>query len=118
MKILVVEPGKAPAERDIPAALASLQEIAEGTIQAIYPFEDSVALICNDEGKLMGLPANRALPEIRDIICGTFAIVGAPPNEERFVSLTEEQLTHYKLRFRCPELFLRIGDSLVVLPDV
>ena len=28
---------------------------------AIYPYEDPVALVCNEEGKREGLPLNRAL---------------------------------------------------------
>ena len=33
-----------------------MQAIVGGQIQALYPWEDSVALICNDEGKLLRLP--------------------------------------------------------------
>lgn len=38
-----------------------MQEIVGGTIQVLYPFAEPVALVCNDEGKLLGLPLNRAL---------------------------------------------------------
>ena len=38
-----------------------LQAAVGGDIQAVYPYEDPVALICNEEGKLLGLPLNRAL---------------------------------------------------------
>ena len=117
MKILFIEPGKAPVEKEISDALRSLQEMVGGTVQAIYPFDDPVALLCNDEGKLLGLPMNRALHEIEDIICGPFAVVGAPPGAESFTSLTEEQLQRYMERFRSPEHFLAVADAVFVLPD-
>ena len=56
MKILLVEPGKKPVLSEIDGSLKSMQEVVGGTIQAIFPFEEPVALICNDEGKLLGLP--------------------------------------------------------------
>lgn len=59
MTILKLEPGKKPEEADIPDTLCAMQEIVGGSIQALYPFGDLVALICNEEGKLLGLPLNR-----------------------------------------------------------
>ena len=47
MKILMVEPGKAPKEKNISGTLDSMQEAVGGTIQATYPFDEPVALICN-----------------------------------------------------------------------
>ncbi|MDR3766771.1 MAG: DUF3846 domain-containing protein [Butyricicoccus sp.] len=66
MKILVVEPNKAPYGTDIPPTLENMQVLVGGLIQAVYPFEEPIALVCNDEGKLLGLPLNRVLymPEI------------------------------------------------------
>lgn len=45
--VLVVEPEKAPYEKTIDAGLSSLQQEVGGYIQAVYPFDDPVALICN-----------------------------------------------------------------------
>lgn len=78
MKILMVEPGKAPKEKNISGTLDSMQEAVGGTIQAIYPFDEPVALICNDDGKLMNLPMCRSIHEIGDIIFGSFFV--APPH--------------------------------------
>lgn len=58
MKVLMVEPGKIPHEADIEPGLRSLQAAVDGLIQAVYPYEDPVALICNEEGKFLGLPLN------------------------------------------------------------
>ena len=50
MKILVCEPGRHPYVKDIEHTLENLQHEADGYIQAIYPFEDQAAVICNEEG--------------------------------------------------------------------
>lgn len=92
MKILIVEPMKLPYEADVPNTLASLQNIVGGTIQAIYPYPDEVALICHDEGKLLGLALNRRIDNY-DIIAGTFCIVGL--SEDNFKSLSPERLQKY-----------------------
>ena len=82
--------------------------------------EEPVALICNEEGKLNGLPLNRALWDedgnLYDIISGTFFLCAAPPDAENFQSLSEEQLLYYEERFRCPEMFLNVNGKLVCLP--
>ena len=97
MKVLVVEPQKPCRVQEIDG-LAAMQQIVGGDIEAVYPFQDSAALVCNAEGKLLGLPMNRPLlDEDRlpyDIICGTFFIAGL--GQEDFVSLTDEQLQRYK----------------------
>ena len=56
MKVLMVQPGEIPHETDIEPGLESLQAAVDGPIQAVYPYEDPVALICNEEGKFLGLP--------------------------------------------------------------
>lgn len=97
MKVLIVEPIKSPYAAKIDSGLESLQKIVGGTIQAVYPFEDEAALICNDEGKLLGLPLNRPLCDedgmIYDIIVGTFLVVGL--TEDDFGSLSEKMIKKY-----------------------
>ena len=58
MRVLVVEPERRPKVREIDDSLKAMQEIVGGYIQPIYPFDDPIALVCNDEGRLMNLPAN------------------------------------------------------------
>ena len=55
MKVLLIMPGNTPREIEIDGSLEAMQNIVGGLIQAIYPFDDPVALVCNDEGKLLGL---------------------------------------------------------------
>ena len=114
MRVLIVEPMKPPREQENSGDLAAMQTIVGGLIQVVYPFEEPIALVCNDEGKLLGLPMNRYIPEIRDVIAGTFFLCGAPPEGENFASLTEEQLQRYIRRFYEPEQFCRLGKNLLV----
>ena len=111
MNILIVEPGKKPRAAEIRDDLESMQAVVGGLIQAVYPFDEPVALVCNDKGKLLGLPLNRCLRledsgAIYDVIAGPFFLCAAPPDSEHFESLTEEQLTRYTERFRNPEFFV------------
>ena len=109
MRILLVEPGKVPRPTEIGDGLEPMQAVVGGAIQAVYPFKEPVALICNEEGKCLGLPLNRVLRldtgEIYDVIAGTFFLCAAPPDSDRFASLTEEQIARYSERFRAIELF-------------
>lgn len=105
MKILFVEPGKEAQPAEIQGALKEMQAIVGGQIQALYPWEDSVALICNDEGKLLRLPLNRMLEDY-DVIAGNFFICGIEGDE--FVSLSDPLMIKYQKKFRYPEL---IGNS-------
>ena len=120
MQVVVVDPKKKPMVQDISPDLESMQKIVGGPIQAIYPFEEPVALICNEEGKLLNLPLNRALRDeegnVYDIISGTFFLCAAPPDSDRFAGLTDQQVKTYMERFTMPEMFLDMGGDLFVLP--
>ena len=121
MLVLMIEPGKAPQRLELNHSLEEMQKAVGGFIQILYPFEDPVALVCNDEGKLLRLPANRALRDesgaVYDIVCGDFFLCGAPPDSDTLGSLTEEQISRYERRFARPELFLNIGGHIICLPD-
>lgn len=97
MKVLVVEPQKPCRVQEI-ESLADMQQLVGGDIEAVYPFQELVALVCNSEGKLLGLPMNRPLLDKDylpyDIIRGTFFVAGL--GQENFVSLTDEQIQRYK----------------------
>ena len=58
MTVLVIEPEKKPYVKDISSGLASLQKEVGGYIQAVYPFDDPVAIICDEEAKLTGKELN------------------------------------------------------------
>lgn len=121
MKILIVAPNQAPQPAEITGTLEEMQQIVGGLIDAVYPFAEPVALICNDEGKLLGMPLNRALydpdtDKMYDTIAGTFFLCGCSPESDCFTSLSEEQIARYAERFHDPETFIRVGNEVVALP--
>ena len=101
-KVLVVAPDKAPEVVDLPDGLDPMQKLVGGWIENVTlegdPDLGGIGLICNEEGKLMGLPWNRFLPEIEDTICGTFFISRFNEDGET-VDLTVNDIMKYSLRF-------------------
>lgn len=116
--VLVVEPQKEPYKKEITNDLASLQKEVGGYIQAVYPFDEPAAIICNDEGKLNGAELNRALRDdeghIYDIVAGTFLIAGL--SEDNFSSLSKEHIEKFRNQFETPELFVQFGGRTMVIP--
>ena len=74
--------------------------------------------VYNDEGKLTGLPLNRALRDedgrMYDAVAGTFLVVGL--GEEDFASLSPELAQKYEKQFHQPETFLKLGNRLLAIP--
>lgn len=118
MTVLVVEPMKEPYTKEISPGLSSLQHEVDGYIQAIYPYEDSVAIVCNEEGKLEGMPLNRGLRdedgELYDVVAGTFLVVGL--SEEDFSSLPPDMIQKYTEHFKTPEQFISVNGRIEVCP--
>ena len=120
MRVLVVEPKKAPYVKEVGEELPDLQKEVGGFIEAVYPFEDDAAIICNEEGKQKNLELNRALfdrdGEVYDIIAGTFLITGT--REDSFGSLSPEQIDRYSRRYETPETFLFEGNRIRVKKEL
>ena len=119
LSVLKIAPGQFPQQVEIDSDLKALQEAVGGFIGASYPFaDDPVAIVYNDDGKLMGLPLNRALRDedgqMYDAVAGTFLVVGL--GEEDFASLSPEMAQKYEQLFHQPEAFLKLGNRLLVLP--
>lgn len=116
--VLVVSPRERPKVKQILPDLKSLQTEVGGLIDVIYPFPDPVALVCNDLGKIVGLPHNRALYDAKGKICdtiaGTFLIAGL--GENGISSLSPALVAKYEKRFAVPELILSIGGKITVYP--
>ena len=117
MKILLLRPSELPVPTDIEGTLESMQTTVDGYIQAVYPFEEPVALICNEEGMLLGLEANRLLRHsesgaVYDVIAGTCFLCSAPPDSENFESLTSDQIQRYTELFNRPEM---LPDGIFML---
>lgn len=116
--VLQIEPNKIPSCIELEHDLPTLQKAVGGHIEAVYPFDDPVALVVNEEGKLNGLPLNRALRDddghIYDIVAGSFLVVGL--GESDFTSLTPELLKKYEKLFHHPEAFINMNGRLMVIP--
>ena len=118
MNVLLVQPESYPKAVTIGSDLESLQAAVGGSFVVVYPFVDIVGLIMNEEGKIEGLPLNRALRddqgELYDIIAGDFLVVGL--TEDDFGSLSPEQMDKFEKLFHQPECFMKMGRSIMALP--
>lgn len=106
MKILVVEPGKYPYATEIKHELKEMQRIVDGPIQALYPYEDEVGVVCNDEAILLQMPFNREIAE-ECYIAGTFFVCGL--GREDFTSLSDDLLEKYCRMFYFPQIYTTSG---------
>ena len=109
--VVYVEPGKESRAIEIRDDLNEMQSLVGGHIEEYMPFDDEVALICNEEGKITGLPLNRGIEnengQLIEIIAGPFFIAYAPLESEEFLSLPAELEEKYKEKFRRPERFFK-----------
>ncbi len=103
MKVIIVKPFTNPYVKEIKGDLKSMQTVVGGYIQAIYPFDDEVALVCNEEGKINGLMPNRFLLNrnngVCDFICGDFFLCSAPAESEHFESMPDNLIQKYIDKF-------------------
>lgn len=117
MNVLVVEPGYLPYEKEIKDSadhLEQMQAIVGGLIEPIYPYHEEVAIVCNEEGLINGLPFNRSVPGGYGGVFGTFFICGL--GEEDFCSLPPELMERFKKEFRNSEILLGFdGNEAVTL---
>ena len=116
IRLLKVEPLKVPVLIEVEHTLEKLQELVGGTIQAIYPWDELVALLCDDDGKGKGYPPNRVFVdedgEPYDIVVGTFYICGL--TREDFGSISDELAEKFTERFRYPEMLMRTIDGNIL----
>lgn len=127
--VIKVEPNKKPELVEIEHSLHSLQNQVGGYIEAIYPWNDPVALICNENGKINREPLNRFLysedGDVIDIIAGTFLIAGI--TKENFSSIgeyAEKYMDEFKRPYPLPfckicerPLGALIGDEIYCFSD-
>ena len=111
IEILLVEPGKAPRPAKVNDTLEAFQEIVGGPIEAGAYLPQRVMLICNGEGKNLGLPLNRADPRGGDYIAGTFLLCSF--EGENFASLTPAQQLEFQSVFAEPGEFMVVGSDTV-----
>jgi hypothetical protein len=116
IKVLMVEPGKNPKVTTLQNDLDSLQKAVsigadyQGLIE-IVPLGNGDCILCNEEGKLIGLDGNRRVG--RDIIVGVFYVM-SEDREGDLISLSEKKIQYYQKLFWEPQTFDReeIEDTL------
>lgn len=117
MTVVACYPGKTAQVIEIDGSLESMQQFVGGYLQALYPFDDPVAIVCNEEGKLNRMELNRALysesGEMIDIIAGPMFICSL--GEEDFSSISGEMLEKYLEKFKHPETFIKIGNDILAM---
>ena len=114
MTILVVEPGYAPYEKTIPHDVYAMQEIVGGPITSVYPYNEPVAIVANDEGILLGMDFNRSVEGGYGGLFGTFFVCGL--TEDNFCSLPPDQMERFKKKFHKAEILLGFrGDEPITL---
>lgn len=120
LTVLLVNPKETPKEVQIDDTLEAMQGLVEGYIEEYMPFEDEIALVCNEEGKMKNMPLNRAIYDkdknISDIIAGPFFIVKAPLESEKYESLPKELADKYSKKFKYPEKFYKVNGDIKVVP--
>ncbi len=125
LKVILCRPGEAAEVVEIEDDLESMQGLVGGLIQEYMPFHsktdpryDDVAIICNEEGKLMRLPPSRAITDeegrVMDVIAGPFFICYAPLESERFLSMPPDLEEKYLKRFKMPERFI-VSNGFVMV---
>ena len=85
-KVLMLEKGLQP-----------MQDLVGGYIENVT-LEDGVGLICNEEGKLTGLPLNRPVPELQDVIRGPF-FISRYNDEGETVDVTDGDVAKYSRKW-------------------
>ncbi len=119
IQVVLVEPGKLARIAEVGTTLDAMQRTVGGDIEAYYPFEEQVCIVCNEEGKINGLPLNRAIRdedtnEIVDAIAGTFFICDC--SGKSLGNLSKEQQKRYLEKYRFPERFFLTRDGIESVP--
>ena len=112
MRILLVEPGKHPRITEIDGSLEQMQKTFGGYIQAVYPWKDNVALVCDEEALYKDSEWNRYICEGL-AIKGTFFICGI--DGENYADLPRDLAEKYLQLLYTPQVFIRTASGVVVL---
>lgn len=118
IQVVLLEPGKEARITEIDSSLEGMQKVVGGYIEVTYPFDEEVCIVCNEEGKISGMSANRGIKDeeyrVVDIIAGPCFICDC--SGENFGSLSDEQAERYKEKFLLPERFMRMEGNIYAMP--
>ncbi len=124
-RVILCRPDETAEVVEIEDDLESMQELVGGLIEPYDPFYsetdpryENVILVCNEEGKLMQLPLNRAIVDedgrVMDVIRGPFFLCYAPVESERFLSIPPDLEEEFLRKYELPEKFYRSENGIEV----
>lgn len=120
IEVIMVEPGKEAVMMSIGDDLESMQKAVGGMIEEYMPYEDDIAIICNEEGKISGLPLNRAITDekgrVMDVIAGPFFMAYAPIESETFLSMPDDLKDKYMAKVKDPQRFRMTMNGIKIVP--
>lgn len=103
---------------EMPDHLEFMQNLVDGLIEYLEPWDDKVAIVCNEEGKINGLSPNRKIyddhGDLIDFVFGDFFIVGVNDDGEN-ISLSDKQIRKYGSMFKNETSFVTLKDILNVI---
>ena len=100
IKVVYKEPGRPAFETEIPNHYKDLSNAVKGLLETVYNGDDTI-IVCNEEGKLIGMKGNIHLDNGTSIIAGPFFVCG--DDGEDFRSLTENEVEKYLNKYAEPE---------------
>ena len=96
-RIIVINPDKPPKVLEVPATLKALQEAVGGYIE-LFAVDGHVNFLCNEEGRLIGMPFNRSI-QLSDgaefDIYGPVVLLGGKEETGEFESLTDTDIAEW-----------------------
>lgn len=99
IRVVKIEPNKHPEDTFIPSSLEGLQEAVGGFIEIVPLCNNDCHILCNEEGKIIGLEPNRFFGE--DVIVGNMCIIKID-EEGDIISLSDEDVKKYMTLFYEP----------------
>ena len=117
--VVMCQPDKLAEVIEIGTEPRDLREAVGGGFFQTYYFsqDEEVCIVCNDEGKINGMPLNRSVKidgNVAEILAGPFFICDC--STTNFGSLSKEQQDKYMKMFKYPELFFRVGKKIQAIP--
>ena len=98
-RVLVFPIGGPGEIKEIDDGLEAMQALVGGGYIQMVPYKHGAEMVCDEEGKISGLPLNRPAWEGADVIAGQFFFIGSPDDEGACTSLTDEQIQKLKEEF-------------------
>lgn len=112
MKVLYIEPLKAPRVVEIDHTLSEMRRLVDGDIACTYPWSEKLGLVHNDNAIAEGKPMNRVLEDY-DIVRGSFFLAGLGVDD--FCSLPDDLIEKYTEKFKYPEVFIPAPDGHIAV---